>query len=251
MEREILITDLTAMGGDRVCIAGIDGAGQTVRPVLPKGVRYSHLLRDGKALIRPRAVLRMRLAPKRAAAPHVEDYDWRWPEWTQSRGLLEEACWRQRLRKLAADCRRPLFGAPLQSHDGARRRKLRQRAAAFSLATLADIRDCSLAYAPERNSQYRLFFRGSHEELYDDIPITDLALRAWAHARDRRGQHPAAVSACLTRRLRAAQQVILRVGLSRNYYGWCWLQVNGVYTFPDWLEGRCFADFADSQPRLL
>ena len=76
MEREILITDLTAMGGDRVCIAGVDNAGQTVRPVLWNGVRYSHLLRDGKALIRPRAVLRMRLAPKRAAAPHMEDHDW-------------------------------------------------------------------------------------------------------------------------------------------------------------------------------
>ena len=22
-----------------------------------------------------------------------------------------------------------------------------------------------------------------------------------------------------------------------------WLQVNGIYSFPDWLEGRCFADF--------
>jgi hypothetical protein len=24
---------------------------------------------------------------------------------------------------------------------------------------------------------------------------------------------------------------------------WCYLQVNGIYTFPDYLEGKCFADF--------
>jgi len=33
------------------------------------------------------------------------------------------------------------------------------------------------------------------------------------------------------------------IGLTRPYEGWCWLQVNGVYIFPDYLEGRCFADF--------
>ncbi len=251
MEHEILITDLTAMHGDRVCIAGVDSAGQTLRPILRYGVRRHHLLHDGKALIRPRAVLGMRLVPKRAASPHVEDHDWRWLEWTRGICILNETCWQQRLEKLAEDCPRPLFGASLQCHKGARRRKLRQHSASFSLATLNDIKVCSVVYAPHRSSPYRLSFRDSHEETYDDIPITDLALLVWACARVRQGQSPVAVSACFARRLESAQQIILRVGLSRNYFGWCWFQVNGVYTFPDWLEGNCFADFADAQKRLL
>jgi hypothetical protein len=38
-------------------------------------------------------------------------------------------------------------------------------------------------------------------------------------------------------------EVWLRVGVTRPYEGWCWLQVTGIYTFPDYLNGKCFADF--------
>jgi len=38
--------------------------------------------------------------------------------------------------------------------------------------------------------------------------------------------------------------VYLRLGLGRRFRGWHYLQVNGIYTFPDYLQGRCYADFA-------
>ena len=52
-------------------------------------------------------------------------------------------------------------------------------------------------------------------------------------------------------RLGAAEEVFLRLGLTRpweEHPDRCQLQVNGVYTFPDYLDGRCFADFIE-QPR--
>lgn len=42
----------------------------------------------------------------------------------------------------------------------------------------------------------------------------------------------------------------LRLGLTRPWQpadedrAWCFLQVTGIYTFPDYLHGACFADFA-------
>jgi hypothetical protein len=37
---------------------------------------------------------------------------------------------------------------------------------------------------------------------------------------------------------------------------WCYIQVTGIYTFPDYLEGKCFADFnplkpAHAAPKIL
>lgn len=239
------------MGEDRVCIAGVDNAGVTCRPVLPQGTRRKHLFRDGQVIIRPRAILRARLAPIRSAAPHSEDCRWQWPEWSLCVGLVDEDCWQQKLHELAANCPRPLFGAGLRCHKGARRRKLNPDTASFSLATLADVRIQDFVYAPERGSPFRIYFRDGNDEFYDDIPVTDLALHELARSRVRWGQRLEAVSVDMARKLKAPEKVILRVGLGRNRYGWCWLQVNGIYTFPDWLEGRCFADFEDRQPRLL
>jgi hypothetical protein len=49
------------------------------------------------------------------------------------------------------------------------------------------------------------------------------------------------------------RQVFLRVGLTR---GWAkhpdrhYLQLTGVYSFPDYLQGRCFADLAPPDDHL-
>jgi hypothetical protein len=45
-----------------------------------------------------------------------------------------------------------------------------------------------------------------------------------------------------------AERTYLRIGLARprqleRYPEACWTQVTGVYTFPDYLEGKTFADF--------
>lgn len=45
----------------------------------------------------------------------------------------------------------------------------------------------------------------------------------------------------------AQRDLLLRVGLARGWAEFpdrCYLQVTGVCTFPDYLDGRCFADLA-------
>jgi hypothetical protein len=41
--------------------------------------------------------------------------------------------------------------------------------------------------------------------------------------------------------------IYLRIGLSRGWQKYpdrCYLQVNGVFTFPDYLDGKTFLDYA-------
>lgn len=43
-----------------------------------------------------------------------------------------------------------------------------------------------------------------------------------------------------------SSQVYLRIGLARGWKKYpdrCFLQITGVYTFPDYLDGKIFADF--------
>ena len=256
MEREILITDLTAMHGDRVCIAGIDREWNTIRPVFTRSTpTRSHLQRNGQVVIRPRAVVAMQLEPfANPAAPHVEDFLWTQPYSARFVQLLEEARWQRALQYLAEDCPRPLFGAELREHRGAQRRFVRPEEASCSLGTVK-VATQSCKFLFERNEyemgkfRYRLFFRDEKGEKYEGIAVTDLALQNWAQEKMRRGETLKDISVSLTRRLNEAQQVFLRLGLPRpssSYLGRCWLQVNGIYCFPDWLAGRCFADFDEA-----
>ncbi len=253
MEREILITDLTAMHEDRVCIAGIDRDWNTIRPVFAKSSpTRSHLQRDNQVLIRPRAVVAMQLEPLAdPKAPHVEDYLWTQPRRARFVQLLEESRWQRALENLAEDCPRPLFGGGLKRLGKHRNRVTWPKDATYSLATVPCRGEITFRFSLKAGNQtgfrYALWFSDSQGEVYENIPVTELALRAWANARFNMAADPQAVSDELTATLNAADSVYLRVGLGREYQGKLWLQVNGIYSFPDWLGGRCFADF-DATP---
>jgi len=50
-----------------------------------------------------------------------------------------------------------------------------------------------------------------------------------------------------------ATRVYLRIGLARHWKRFpdrCFLQITGVYSFPDYLGGRCHADFPSPSPTV-
>ena len=257
MEREILITDLTAMGGDRVCIAGIDIEWNTIRPVFAWSIPVrNHLYLGEKALIRPRAVVALQLEPlANPEIPHIEDYLWTQPDGARYVKSLDEEHWQRTLHGLVERCPRPLFGTKLREYSGAQRRYVRPEEATHSLGTIqVNPRSCKFAFErsiyEQRKARYRLWFRDVAGRQYEGAAVTDLAVQTWAQRQTRIGESLPDISEFLTNRLNQAQQVFLRLGLPRpssSHMGRCWLQVNGIYSFPDWLEGRCFADF-DAAP---
>lgn len=96
---------------------------------------------------------------------------------------------------------------------------------------------------------YRLYFRDLAGARYH-LKVTDLSLRYYVDSL-REGQQFGCeeIEKRLTQEFQHSQ-VYLRIGLARHWHpdheqpkNRCYLQITGVYTFPDYLGGRCFADF--------
>ena len=78
--------------------------------------------------------------------------------------------------------------------------------------------------------------------------VNDLAFRGFAQRLYDKGRSLAGVTGALLDRINQANRVYLRIGLARpttvgSYDEACWVQVTGIYTFPDYLKGRIWADF--------
>ncbi len=91
---------------------------------------------------------------------------------------------------------------------------------------------------------YRLGFFDQQDEYYR-LKITDLTWNYYCAFQRTQDRAPAQIASDLTQLLKS-KTVHLRIGLSRGWAkfpGRCFLQVNGVYTFPDYLRGKIFTDF--------
>jgi len=247
MKATLTITDVTRMQGDRVCVAGYLPDDTCVRPVFAKGGLTEGWLRlRGTVAIRPFARIEFDLHGKSPLPlpPHTEDriidaaYRVRRDALTPEERA--EWCAKAEDREVAA-----IFGAAIHDEDG---HFVLAGEGARSLGTVRVKRLDEVLFSPGANGrwQYRLGFTDQGGQQYR-LPVTDLAFRAYAdYLRDQRAVPPEAVAHRLTAILRA-NPVFLRIGLAR---GWerhpdrCYVQITGVYSFPDYLSGRCFADFA-------
>src|SRR5207302_900027 len=95
--------------------------------------------------------------------------------------------------------------------------------------------------------EYRLTFTDASEQRYK-LSVTDLAFRYFLDREREAGRVSGhGFTESVTGVLKSTSEVYLRVGLARNWSKFpdrCYLQVNGVYSIPDYLGGRCFADLA-------
>jgi hypothetical protein len=256
-KQRIVVTDLTRMSGERVCLAGYPlDAPERDRCVRPE-FRYgspteSWLFARGTVAVRPFAVVELDLLEHRPDPPHTEDWivDERC---RRPHGLLPEAERRTLLDRLDDGAVAAIFGAEIHQDPawwvaaGTGNR---------SLGTVrpANVAGIVFAQKPGRPTwDYRLVFDDAAGRRYN-LAVTDLAFRFHLdHLRDREGLSPARAIGATMARLRAAEAVFVRVGLTRGFGdrpNRRHLQITGVYSFPDYLGGRCFADFPTYQEEL-
>ncbi len=94
----------------------------------------------------------------------------------------------------------------------------------------------------------RMGFEDESGDLHQRFPVNDLAFRGlFGELADQHTWEQRAAEILLDL-IKDADRVYLRVGLARpteigDYEKACWVQVTGVYTFPDYLNGRTWADF--------
>ncbi len=234
----MIVTDITRMEGDRVCVGGYLEDGTPVRPVAGRKGPDERWLRSARdAAVVPFSVVELQVnrAPKRLSAPHTEDRTIPLNEHRVLRTLSDEERIALLERTLSPSLR-AIFGAEIHTDaNGQWGRYVRTGEGTRSLGTIrADfVQAVGYRHYPERHRwDYRLRFGDASGEEFQ-LAVVDLDFRRRLDDMRDGGLPPdAAASATLTALQR--QTVYLRIGLAR---GWerhpdrCYVQITGVYGF--------------------
>lgn len=246
MKTKLTITDLTRMHGGRVCISGYDEAGTCIRPVLPHpGIAEQSLKVNGKAIAFPFAMVEFDLLEPRPQPPHTEDYSYK-PGSTRLVRVLTEEQRQELLSKTLFDNVEAIFEQSIQRKPGY---YVLDGQGPRSIGTIQPQRVFEAIYAPGEKGEgdawdYRLVFRDNAGERYR-LKITDLTWHYYCDSLRSEKSDAQHIASELTYLLKS-RIVFLRIGLARGWKEFpdrCYLQVTGVHTFPDYLEGKTFVDF--------
>jgi hypothetical protein len=244
MKRRLTITDLTRMYGGYVCVAGQAEEGEWVRLHTPRVTEFD--LSDGRqALVYPSAIVECDLLRHAPKPPHTEDYAYD-VQSLRPVGRQPEAAWRALLEGSLFDSVAGIFEQPIHDDHG---RYLADGAGPRSLGTIQPAAIHEMRYAADANKtwDYRLGFYDASDTYYR-LKITDFTWHLYCDSLRGPDCQPPEIAQRLTQQLKTLRKrdgVFLRIGLSR---GWkehpdrCYLQINGIYMFPDYLEGRTFVE---------
>jgi hypothetical protein len=250
MQRSMIVTDVTRMQRPAVCVAGFfadDGA--AVRPVMPyrsgKRITENFIWSGVELVVFPFAEVRLDFRNQISDPPHTEDWE------------LDPRCRPELVRVLPTEERRDfledhvdgsvaeIFGAPIQEDQ-----YIKKGEGERSLGTVLAKRIWRVGYEVRRYKDgeekwdYRIWFTDHGGQQYGPA-VTDLTFRtACDYLSTQKEWDPEKIGGWMTKFLRD-HNVYLRIGLAR---GWerhpdrCYLQVTGVYSFPDYLGGKTLSD---------
>jgi hypothetical protein len=225
-----------------VCIAGYDRDGNCFRPTLPPpGIMETSLFVDQQPIIFPFAVVEFDLVRPRPQPPHTEDHDYDPSSTRFVRRVRAEN--RERLLNLSLfESIENIFVQTIHDDWGY---YVMDGSGPRSVGTILPRDIAEVRYEEDRTGKwdYRLRFVDGIGRDYR-LKITDLTWHYYCHSLRSEERQPAQIALELTQMLHT-RKVYLRIGLSRGWAEYpdrCYLQVNGIHTFPDYLEGMTFAD---------
>jgi len=246
MRKTIVITDLTQMPtADGVCIAGIDQHNKCIRPVLPTGVRRRHLYIGDKLAIRPRAKVTFDLHKVPIKLPHIENLGFD-PDSIEYLGLCADSEWERVLQASSFSTVEDIYDGHLKEH-----RWVEPDTNVRSLGTVSGVQIEGIEFEPLKipgHYKPRLTFRDMTDWPFP-LPVSDLSFRNFANYEIKRLGSTLTASKRMLVILQGADRLYLRIGLPGPWLNpntgkvGSWMQVTGIYSFPDYLGGKSFADF--------
>lgn len=249
METTLTITDVTRMSAPRVCVAGITDDGRSIRPVLPfPGIQEDWLYEGDYATVRPFARVKLNLLRPNPQPPHTEDW---FIDQTlkENRGFLLDDEKFPFLWKISFPSVASIFETEIQNDFG---HYVREGNGKRSLGTIVPGHISFVNYDLNMNDRWETHITFSDwEDREYRLAVTDLSFQYYVnHLREKRGQSNRYIGLNLQKTF-SSRETFLRIGLTRptweKHPHCCSLQITGVYTFPDYLEGRCFADYLPQQ----
>jgi len=238
----VTITDLTRMQGDHICVAGYLRDGTCIRPLFQwKPLTESWVWLKESVVIRPFAEVELDLQQHTPHPPHSEDW-WVSPTYYRLLRFLKTDKQLALLQRIEDSDVSSIFGAPIQQENGW---FVQAGQGSRSLGTVkVEVERVGFAARPDGHWDYRIAFTATSGAHYR-LAVTALAFRCYLdHVRSQQVT-PQHAAESLAASLREAE-AYLRIGLARwweKHPDRCYLQITGVYSFPDYLGGKCFADF--------
>ncbi|MDI6727758.1 MAG: hypothetical protein QMD44_02375, partial [Thermodesulfovibrionales bacterium] len=209
LRKTLIITDVTAMSEDNVCIAGYDSSLKCVRPVLPMSqIKKTHLFEDKELIIYPGAKVSFYFIKHMPHPPHVEDYVFK-EDSIRFEGKVSEIKWNELLENTAVHSFADLF-PKLES------RYVPSASPGPSIGTFLSAKvpflSCDYYKTPPRP---RLKISDDTGMVIDRVAITDLAFRCFFEflMKEHRGNCENVI-AKINNKLQK-RQVFLRLGLAR------------------------------------
>ncbi len=227
MKRSIIVTDLTRFNNrEIVCTAGADRSnGECIRPM-----PYLQSKRCKELNILPGAILsgEFRPSPDREG-PHQEDHQY-------SNLTFGGPCTSSEFKTAL---KYGLFvsveeGFEAELEDRQKHIPFGHTVARSIITILVSPRDVEIIEDSYKPGKIKLNFTDGSGRKFQYIAITDLGFHDYAVNHHAQNQLNA-----LNRWIRAQEEVLLRLGLSRRFQAnderdGYWLQANGIYTFPEY-----------------
>ncbi|MBK8605030.1 MAG: hypothetical protein IPN87_18895 [Saprospiraceae bacterium] len=219
----IVITDLTRFseGKTIVCIAGIEvTTGECIRPV-----PYLEKSTCEKYKILPGTILSGEFSmPSSIEKPHTEDRKYKN---MMNNGFCGLAEFRNILERSASNNVHEGFNTDL----GYSQKKLLEDYEGEKSIITIQLNPKDLSIVKDKYGKITVHFMDSSGRSFQYLPITDLGFHDYAMFKNGIENLDS-----LNKFINSQDELFLRIGLTRLYQGYYWMQVNGIYTFPNYLQ---------------
>lgn len=229
--KKLVITDLSRMKENKICIFGVDEEKKYIRPVIPtSGITERYIFDEkGNQIIKPFAEVEFDFIRPLPEPPHTEDWEINASYKPRLIRDLSENDIKRFLEEILDDSVKAMFGPTIYYN---RHIKIGGNR---SIGTIKVKKVHSVNYSIKESDKYnyRITFSDMSGEVYN-LPITDYAFRKYCDSqRLQKGETTDFIRHKL-QQIFNQSDLFLRVGLSRRYKDAYWLLISGLYTFPDY-----------------
>lgn len=230
----IVVTDLTRFNNNSLlCLAGLtEDAARCIRPLFATKLGYLSYETCRKHKVLPGTILEGEFAPSGTVnPPHTEDH--------RINGNLKNCgnVSSDEFKRLLADssCRSVNAGFASQLAHGSKVIPLGMEPAKSIITLSLRPEDFSISVDVHNDEKIKAHFRDSEGNKLAFLPITDLGFFDRVGRKNTRST----TAAQATKFIQSQDELYIRLGLSRAYQSpdgrnGYWLQINGIYTFPEY-----------------
>lgn len=245
---DLVVTDITYMTSSRICVACVNNQGESIRPKYRhRSIQPDWCFLD-RQVIQPFSRIQLDLEEQDLNPPHTEDWYVR-DSFLNVRGIIQPEHRKTFLRRILDNDVESIFGAEI-NHAETGGYYIRSGEGYRSLGTIhihntQAFKHCFYDHDDHGQWDYRFTFQDDSGKFYR-LKIVDLTFQCFVNYLRIHDQCSCQQIEDRVNQFLKNSETYLRIGLAR---GWadhpetCYLQITGVYTFPDYLEGKNFNHF--------